>query len=261
MDWFSKMSRISVSISLASIIYTLCTSNSFAVDETNPRHDAVSDSFASNFESSQSALTNVEKILVKLTATPLVKALWEPSRPEEGAKWSAFAYGVVEGYAPALMAGTKDVADFCPNYSALSAEQKTSFWVYLVSAITKYESAFDPTSRMKEVGLGVDPVTKKQVYSEGLLQLSYQDALNYPFCSEFNWSKDKLLAARDPKKTILDPYKNLQCGIRILNKLAAKKRLISFSGGHYWSTLTPSGKYSQAKNIKNLTKQILFCRK
>lgn len=200
-------------------------------------------------------------ILSKLPNIPLVAALWERSHPQDGPKWSAFAYGVITSYGPALLKGTNDVNGFCPSYGTLSPEQKTSFWVYLVSAITKYESAFDPTSRMKEVGLGTDPITHQRVYSEGLLQLSYQDSLAHAFCNEFDWNKDKLLAGRDPKKTILDPYKNLSCGIRILNELAAKRHLISFSGGHYWSTLTPNGKYSQANNIRNLTKQILFCRK
>jgi hypothetical protein len=69
---------------------------------------------------------------------------------------------------------------------------------------------------MIETTMGTDPVTGKQVASEGLLQLSYQDVpnygsvLKYPLC-KIQWSKDKSLSVTDPKKTILDPYINLEC--------------------------------------------------
>ncbi|MGZ3710606.1 MAG: hypothetical protein ACXVBE_02575 [Bdellovibrionota bacterium] len=190
-----------------------------------------------------------------------VAALWEKPHPQTGPDWTSYAMGVVRDHGANLLVGTTDMASFCPAYSSLNQDQKISFWVYLVSAVTKYESGFDPTNRYKESTMGTDPVTKQPVYSEGLLQLSYQDQRNYSFCNEFDWNKDKLLAARDPKKTILDPYKNLKCGIQILNKIVGIHHAIAFGSGHYWSTLMTTSSHNQLKGIKALTNQVLFCRK
>ena len=190
---------------------------------------------------------------------PFVSALWETANPGTGSQWTQFAFDTVEQAAPVLLNGTSDVGKFCPNYSQLDTDHRASFWVYFVSAITKYESDFSPVSRMQETGLGFDPITNLPVYSEGLLQLSYQDVLVYPFCNQFDWTKDQLLDPEDPAKTILDPYKNLACGIRILNQQASKHGAVSFDSGNYWSTLMPNGKYSAVDNIVTLSQQISFC--
>ncbi len=191
----------------------------------------------------------------------LVAALWEKANPETGQAWTQHALQVITSDAPSLLAGTKDITQFCSNYFSLNINQKASFWVYLISAVTSFESGFNPTSRMREPALGTDHVTHLPVYSEGLLQLSYQDALIYPACNEFNWNADKQLAPRDPRKSILDPYKNISCGIRILNRLVERKNLIAFKSGQYWSTLMPGGPHGVVPDIQALTRKILFCRK
>lgn len=191
---------------------------------------------------------------------PEVAALWDEPQPVEGPKWTQHVFDKVEQYAPVLVEGPSDVTSFCPDYHTLTLNQKISFWAYFFSAVAKFESAFKPTTRFKETGLGTDSITGEPVYSEGLLQLSYQDVKSYPFCNEFDWSKDRLLSRTDPKKTIFDPYKNLTCGIRILNKIAAGKGRISFPSGHYWSVLMSSHKNSKVSAIQSLTKAIPFCR-
>lgn len=196
-------------------------------------------------------------------ATPAVAALWEPSSyaAGNGKLWSQHAYDTVARDGTNLIKGTSDVASFCPAYASLTTNKKISFWVYLVSAMTKYESGYNPLSRMVESTMGTDPITGEPVQSEGLLQLSYQDKLSYPtLCTEFNWSVDKLLSRTDPKKTILSPYKNLTCGIRIMNKIMGAKNAIAFSSGHYWSVLIVGGKYTKVTEIKALTNSIPFCK-
>ena len=188
-----------------------------------------------------------------------VAPLWEKAIMTKGLGWTQFAAKMVLTEAPDLMKGTSDIQKFCPSYFHLKTDDKLNFWVYLISAITKYESAFDPASRMRETGLGVDGITKQHVYSEGLLQLSYQDQQNYKFCNEFDWSRDKSLAPTDPRKTILDPIKNLRCGIRILNKVIGRRNMISFDAGHYWSTLMP--KHGPVHLIQAMTNQISICQK
>lgn len=184
--------------------------------------------------------------------------LWETAR-KDAKPWTTVAYEVIENEnATDFMPGASDVTDFCPKYLTLTNHQRANFWGLLVSAVVKYESGFDPTSRMAEPSLGIDSVTKQTVESEGLLQLSYGDANNYSFC-DFDWSIDKKLAATDPKKTILDPKKNLVCGIKILANQLRKQNKIAVTTGVYWSTLVPGGKYGQVTNIKSITKKMTGC--
>ncbi len=188
-------------------------------------------------------------------ATPL----WEKARPADGEDWTRDAFSIVNTYGDVLLKGASDITKFCPKYSFLTHNQKLNFWVYLVSAMIKYESNFKPTCRFLEWPLGKDSVTGLPVYSEGLLQLSYQDVKSYAFCNQFDWSKDKLLTVDDARKTIFDPHLNLTCGIRILNAQVKRKGMIAARG--YWSVLFPSGTHSNSKvkEISALTKQIPFC--
>lgn len=181
--------------------------------------------------------------------------LWDRVRPKEASLWTQHAFSVVDKFGVDLMNGTSDIRDFCPTYLTLTRNEKINFWVYLVSAIVKYESDFNPVSRFEETTLGTDSVTQRPVWSEGLLQLSYQDSTSYTFCNEFNWKVDQNLSAADPTKTILEPIKNLTCGIRILNEQVKKKDLIATRG--YWSTLFPTG--ANISSIRALARQQSYC--
>lgn len=187
-----------------------------------------------------------------------VSPLWESQRPEDGAQWTRFVMETVRKEGGNLIAGSQDVVSFCPTYNQLSSQRKLNFWTYLISAMTQYESGFKPSLRYRESSMGNDPVTGQHVYSEGLLQLSYQDRNPYPFCDEFDWQADRHLAPTDPRKTIFDPYKNLRCGIKILNLVVGRNKLISFNG-HYWSVLKPRN--SSKRAIQALTNKIPFCQK
>lgn len=188
-----------------------------------------------------------------------VKPLWEAKRPYDGRDWTLYAFNVVNAYGTNLKRGSYDVTRYCPRYRSLSENQKTNFWVYLVSAMVKYESSFNPLTRYTESTMGIDQVTKRQVVSEGLLQLSYQDGLWYTFCNQFNWATDKYLSPTSSRKTILSPYKNLRCGIRILDRLVGRKQYIAFNSGHYWSVLRPAN--PKEALIRGLTNTIPFCKR
>jgi hypothetical protein len=129
----------------------------------------------------------------------------------------------------------------------------------LISAVAKYESNFKATTRFKEPGMGTDPVTGAPVYSEGLLQLSYQDARTHKFCA-FDWERDRKLPLADPRRTILDPMINLKCGILILANQVKRYNRISILSGAYWSVLRPPGaNYSKVLQIRALTRKLSFC--
>lgn len=150
-----------------------------------------------------------------------------------------------------------DWAEFCPKFKSLDKTGKTRAMGEFVVAVILHESSYEPTSWMTETTMGIDPVTGKQVKSEGHLQLSYQDKQWAPWCA-FDWSKDKLLSQNDPKKTIFKPEVNLPCGIRIMGNQIAKKGKLA-PGANYWAVLNPNGKYSKVPDLKARTKKASGC--
>lgn len=185
--------------------------------------------------------------------------MWEAVRGAESKPWTTSTKQMVQQYGSHLLLGTDDMKTFCPNYNSLSVPQKVHFWAYLISAITRYECYYDPAVRYVEPGMGKDAVTGQPVASEGLLQLSYQDALTHPYCNEFDWSIDSKLDPLDKKKTIFDPYKNLRCGIQILNQQVKKYNKIGTNTGGYWAVIIPSNKHSKIKEIVGHLKAVKFC--
>lgn len=184
---------------------------------------------------------------------------WETSSKPERAQWSAYLQKIILENWSTLINGADDIDSFCPTYSKLDNNERANVWAQLFVGIAKYESAYDPTSRMLESTLGTDAVTGKNVYSEGLLQLSYGDIQGWPFC-DFDWSKDKSLSSTDPRKTILDPYKNLYCGVGIMAKQVTRKGAIVLSSGVYWSTLKKNGTYQKISGIQSVVKSLSLCK-
>lgn len=183
---------------------------------------------------------------------------WESKAKPERLEWSSYTAEVVEAEFDKLDQ-VRDAQVFCPTYDRLDKNQKINFWAQLFAGIAYYESGWSPTSRMQETTMGTDPVTGRPVYSEGLLQLSYQDIQWATYC-EFDWNKDKHLAATDPTKTILDPFKNLRCGIKIMADQVARKKEVVLSSGVYWAVIKENGRYEKIDEIATITKKLSFCK-
>lgn len=184
---------------------------------------------------------------------------WEATR-SEGKVWSEYVFKVIREEAFTDLDKAIDVEIFCPNYDNLSKDQRINFWGGLVSGITKFESGYSPTMRYQESTMGRDPITGNPVYSEGLLQLSYQDVQWATYC-EFNWAVDKKLSSKDAKKTIFDPKKNLRCGIKILADQVRRKKEILLQSGVYWAVIREGGSYEKIDQIAAITKKLTFCKK
>ncbi|HVK60674.1 MAG TPA: hypothetical protein VM432_03945 [Bdellovibrionales bacterium] len=151
-----------------------------------------------------------------------------------------------------------DIGNYCPSYPKLTdPAERAAVWVAIIAAITARESSFEPTVRYPERSMGKDLVTGKQIVSEGLLQLSYQDELNYAnvlpkdVCA-FDYHGDQRYPLRDIRRSIQDPKKNLECGVKILSHqvgqskvvslskivtVRGKKRVRWFGGAAYWAVL------------------------
>jgi hypothetical protein len=132
------------------------------------------------------------------------------------------------------------VRSYCPDFDGESEEDKRAFWAYVFQALAGAEAGLDPTTNVRhtEPALArVDTVTKRPIRQEGLLQLTYEDAARYG--CDFDWEKDRSLPEHDPNRTILQPEKNLGCGIKLMEHqvITENKPLIVRSS--YWSTLQP----------------------
>ncbi|MDG0816700.1 hypothetical protein [Bdellovibrio svalbardensis] len=183
---------------------------------------------------------------------------WETSTKPERTKWSLYLQDILLNKWNSLLAGADDIETFCPKYYKLDNDQRANAWAALFVGVAKFESGYDPTMRFHESTMGTDGITGQPVYSEGLLQLSYQDIQGYPFC-DFDWNKDKNLSVKDPKKDVLDPYKNLYCGVGIMAKIISRKGQITVSSGAYWSTLRSGGRYQHISEIAAIVKKLPFC--
>lgn len=184
---------------------------------------------------------------------------WESKTKPERKAWSDFAFQVISEEYQRLNRAA-DIEYFCPRYSSLSKEQRINVWGQFFAGVSYFESGWSPTSRMQETTQGTDKITGQPVYSEGLLQLSYQDVQWASYC-EFEWPKDKNLASSSPQKTILDPFKNLSCGIKILARQIDKYKYIVMAKNVYWAVLRDPavGKYSKVSQIATYTKKLSFC--
>jgi hypothetical protein len=202
---------------------------------------------------------NLDFIDYKITEYPMsVVPSWEVGAPSQwkvqSENYTQYAAFILDHFAPNMINGPHFLTSghsLCPKYNSLNRRERIEFWVHFISAVTKYESGYKPNMRYFESTFGYkDSVTQEPVYSEGLLQLSYQDGKSYKECSPaFSWSQDKLLPRTSLEKTIFDPMRNLYCGISIMNRLITKKKTLFYDTGHYWAVLKPSGKYGKVPLI------------
>lgn len=131
---------------------------------------------------------------------------------------------------PAMLAA--NVGAFCPNYSKAD---KNKFWVKFVAAIAYAESAWDPKNTYKETTMGIDPITGKTVESDGMLQLSCQDVVNYA-----SLPSAANMDCRKHPGAMFDPIVNLSFGVEIMDHLIKRNPSLDISStksvGAYWSS-------------------------
>jgi hypothetical protein len=188
--------------------------------------------------------------------SPLV---WESSSHPERTQWSEYLQNIISTDWKSLLTGASDMTTFCPKYDSLNDDQKANAWAQLFAGIAKFESGWSPTSRMQETTMGTDPVTGLPIYSEGLLQLSYQDTQWATWC-QFDWSADKSLSVSSSKKTILDPYLNLYCGVGIMARQIKNKGRIVISSGVYWAVIRSGGTYQHINEIASIVSALPICK-
>lgn len=177
-----------------------------------------------------------------------------------GPTWKPAWDKIVEESLPPEMLSARaahDVRGLCPRFGEISKADKRAFWAYFFQALAAAEGGLKPTARAlhSQPAMQVrDEVTHRQVRTEGLLQLAYEDEKRYG--CDFDYATDRKLPADDPERTILRPKNNLQCGIRILSHELFVEHRPLLSRTEYWSTLQP-GTFSYhvfAKQMANVPK-------
>ncbi len=200
---------------------------------------------------------------VKTDVTQFEPVAWEKNN-ESRKEWSKMIYSVIENEEHSMLENNvaTDIETFCPKYATLTQPQRLNFWGQFFAALAKPESGWDPAQSTLEPLKNfkkVDPITNQRVRSEGLLQLSYQDEKSYRLNCGFNWKRDQHLDPEDPRKTILNPYLNLRCGIKIMSRQLKNKKSITLPENVYWSVLRTSDHKHTIKEIANMTKSLKIC--
>ncbi len=171
-------------------------------------------------------------VTVETDATPL----WE-AKVSGSKAWTTHLNGALDTLGKDMLdVIPADATTFCGNYKSLSYNQRKQFWMYLMSYMTKYESGFNTKTSYTE---SFSDSSGKKVVSRGLLQISIESGRAYG--CDLKTESD-----------LHDPYKNLDCGVRILNRwldrdgrFAGKVDGAWRGGARYWSVLrTTSGSYS-----------------
>ena len=213
-------------------------------------------------QNSDSDNSSAETPTPNLPAPPeykMIQLSWENLKFPERSSWSLYLQKIILEDWNSLLPGSNDILEFCPTYSRLENEERANVWAQIFAAISRYESNYNPVTRMQETTMGTDPVTNQPVYSEGLLQLSYQDIRWAPWC-EFDWTQDRNLPPSDPRKTILNPFKNLYCGVGIMAKQIKNRGSIVLSTGVYWAVIKEGGRYQQISGIKEIVRSLPLCK-
>lgn len=134
----------------------------------------------------------------------------------------------------------RDVRRYCPAFYQMSDADKRAWWAYFFQAVAAAEAGLNATTNVRHTEPEVavpDHVTGRIVHQQGLLQLTYEDSRRYG--CDFDWNADKDLAPHDPSRTILNPERNLACGIHILAHQILDQHKPIFSPTSYWATLQP----------------------
>jgi hypothetical protein len=205
----------------------------------------------------QAELQNEAPVVDPYVIESPVPIAWESPHRPEAKLWSEYSYRVINQYFDELDKA-RDVHLFCPKYHELERDDRIMVWADIMAGISYWETGWDPKNRTLEGG--VDDITQKPTYSEGLLQLSYVDVESNPYCI-FDFRKDETLSVEDLHRSILNPYNNLYCGIRTMADLIRDNKFIVVPKDGYWSTIQSGSIHNRAPSIELVVRNLPFCGK
>ena len=137
-----------------------------------------------------------------------------------------------------------DLVKACPNYPAMVKNDRAKVYVFLVSAMARYESSFKPAETYTE---SFNDAKGNPVVSAGLLQISVESGRGYG-------------CPVTKTEDLFSPTANINCGFRILTRWIPNDQLAFTNkkgGGRYWSVLRETSS-SRAKILAKLS-QLPLC--
>ena len=141
-----------------------------------------------------------------------------------------------------------DIGTYCPQYVEFGSHKRGDFWVHLISKLAYFESSYNIDETYQEEFPDNDG---NRVISRGLLQLSIESANGNYDCG--------LLNAQE----LHEPKINLECAVRIFNKLVVQNRAIAGKvngrwqgASRYWS---PFRDKEKNKKLVTYTNSLDFC--
>lgn len=170
---------------------------------------------------------------------------WDPS-------WDAF---IERSVSPELLSAqaARAVRPYCPRFAELSDTDKRAFWAYTFQALAAAEAGLNPTADVHHTARPVnkvDPETHRLSRQAGLLQLKYEDAQRYN--CPFDYNADRRLPEHDPSRTILQPQRNLSCGLLIMQSQIVTQNKPLVTRTSYWATLQPG-----TRGYRNFARQMV----
>lgn len=173
--------------------------------------------------------------------TSNVVPLWE-GKVSAGKQWTSHVMSELDRLGQDLLdVIPADRSLFCPKYTSLSYAQRKQYWAHMLSTMVRFESNFKTETSYTE---SFNDSQGRRVISRGLLQISIESGNAYG-CN-FKTAND-----------LHDPYQNLSCGIRILNRWVGRDGRIAGKvsnqwrgGARYWSVLRAGDKTSYNSIVK-----------
>jgi hypothetical protein len=219
------MPRLVTLTLLATIALTACTRSS-----TQPA--AQQSATAPQPQTKPTPPTPIAEKKAELGSQPGSPNTWDPS-------WDAL---IEKSVPPELLSeqAAHAVSSYCPRFAQLSDTDKRAFWAYTFQAIAAAEAGLDPTASVHHTAAAVnkvDPETHHLSRQAGLLQLKYEDAQRYN--CPFDYDADRRLPEHDPNRTILQPQRNLACGLNIMQDQIITQHKPLVTRTSYWATLQP----------------------
>ena len=149
--------------------------------------------------------------------------------------WTEAALAALASHAAPLVALVpQDVSTWCPGYQAANAEDRSAFWVGLVSALAKHESTWRPE------------VSDSEGRWHGLLQISPGTAEGYG------------CAAQDAK-ALKDAGANLSCGLRIMAETVVRDEVVAEGGGGVAADWAPFSVAEKREDMAAWTRAQSYC--
>lgn len=191
--------------------------------------------------------TPIAEKKAELGSPPGSSNTWDPS-------WDAL---IETSVPPELLSAqaAHAVRSYCPRFAQLSDTDKRAFWAYTFQALAAAEAGLNATANVHHTDAAVnkvDPETHRLSRQAGLLQLKYEDAQRYN--CPFDYAADRALPEHDPNRTILQPQRNLACGLNIMQNQIITQHKPLATRSSYWATLQPgtAGYRVFAKQMTNV---------